>query len=175
MFTSLGTKLALRKAGLGNVSLPKSDSFFGGGNTKNNNAEDTGVPNPFANVQWGVPKAFASWTTPPPSQKPVRKPPQIGERAQTNPKLVFPTKDGRPCVILFLRFCGCPCEYFPPMTTSWHVSPNTNIPQLLRNSSSNCAPSRTATAQFTLSQSHIAHKLRPTTGSRSSAGPGTSM
>ncbi|KAF1837620.1 hypothetical protein BDW02DRAFT_565927 [Decorospora gaudefroyi] len=113
MFTSLGTKIALRKAGLGNVSLPKTDGLFGGGNTKNTdrngaNGEDTTFANPFANVQWGVPKALASWTTPPPPQNPVREPPRIGERAQTNAKLRFPTVDGRPSVVLFLRFCGCP-------------------------------------------------------------------
>ncbi|KNG48650.1 thioredoxin-like protein [Stemphylium lycopersici] len=79
MFNSLGTKLALRKAGLGNVSLPKTDGFFGGGgggNTKkgsSNGAEggDTGFANPFTNVQWSVPKALQSWTTPPPPQNPV--------------------------------------------------------------------------------------------------------
>jgi hypothetical protein len=113
MFSSLGTKYAMRKAGLGNVSLPKTDGLFGGGNAKSSSGDggNTGMANPFANVQWGVPKALQSWTTPPPSQSPVRKPPQIGERAQTNPNLVFPTVDGRPCIILFLRFCGCPCKY----------------------------------------------------------------
>jgi len=116
MFNSLGTKLALRKAGLGNVSLPKTDSLFGGGgNTKKGNSNgaeggDTGFANPFTNVQWSVPKAFQSWTTPPPPQNPVRKPPRIGDKAQSHAKLRFPAADGRPTILLFLRFCGCPCK-----------------------------------------------------------------
>ncbi|KAI4641609.1 hypothetical protein J4E93_007706 [Alternaria ventricosa] len=113
MFSSLGTKIALRKAGLGGVSLPKTDGLFGNGNTKKGNTNgaeggDTGFANPFANVQWGVPKALQSWTTPPPPQNPVRKSPNIGDRAQSHPKLQFPTADGRPTILLFLRFCGCP-------------------------------------------------------------------
>ncbi|KAH7388702.1 hypothetical protein BKA66DRAFT_511078 [Pyrenochaeta sp. MPI-SDFR-AT-0127] len=111
MFNKLGTKIALQRAGLGNLSLPKTDGLFAGGNTKgtpDGEAGNGGFANPFANVQWGVPKAFASWTTPPAPQTPVREPPIIGERAQTNAKLKFPALDGRPCVILFLRFCGCP-------------------------------------------------------------------
>ncbi|KAG9186503.1 hypothetical protein G6011_09611 [Alternaria panax] len=113
MFSSLGTKIALRKAGLGNVKLPKTDDLFGSGNTKKGNTNgadggDTGFANPFANVQWGVPKALQSWTTPPPPQNPVRKPPNIGDRAQAHAKLQFPTADGRPTILLFLRFCGCP-------------------------------------------------------------------
>ena len=114
MLNSLGTKLALRKAGLGNLSLPKTDGLFGGGggNAKkgSTNGADGGDTGYFANVQWGVPKAFQSWTTPPPPQNPVRKPPRVGEKAQTHPKLRFPTADGRPVVLLFLRFCGCPCK-----------------------------------------------------------------
>lgn len=115
MLNSLGTKLALRKAGLGNVSLPKTDSFFGSNNPsskKGNAAADdaaAGFANPFANVQWGVPKALQSWQTPPPPQNPVRKPPQIGDRAQSHAKLPFPDASGRPTILLFLRFCGCPC------------------------------------------------------------------
>jgi hypothetical protein len=110
MFSSLGskigTKIALHKAGLGNVSvpsLPKSDS-------SSSQAGD-GFKNPFANVQLGVPKAFTSWQTPPPPPNPVREPPVLGDRAQSNPKLKFPAIDGRPCVVLFLRYCGCPCKW----------------------------------------------------------------
>ena len=120
MLNSLGTKLALRKAGLGNLSLPKSDGLFGssssggggGGNAKKGaNGADGAEAGYFANVQWGVPKAFQSWTTPPPPQNPVRKPPRVGEKAQTHSKLRFPSADGRPVVLLFLRFCGCPCKF----------------------------------------------------------------
>lgn len=121
MFNKLGTKIALQRAGLGNITLPSlpKENPFAGGNTKGGQDGEAGgnggFANPFANVQWGVPKAFASWSTPPPPQTTVKDRPLIGERAQTSPKLKFPAVDGRPCVVLFLRFCGCPCEYF------WHV------------------------------------------------------
>ena len=112
MLSKIGTKIALQRAGLGNLSLPK-DPFGGGSSAKSGpdaGASNAGFSNPFANVQWGVPKAFASWTTPPAPSTPVREPPIIGERAQTSAKLKFPALDGRACVILFLRYCGCPCE-----------------------------------------------------------------
>jgi len=106
----IGTKIALQRAGLGNLSLPK-DNPFAGGNTKGaqEGGGDNGFTNPFANMQW-PPKAFSSWQAPPPAQTPVREPPIIGERAQTHPKLKFPAVDNRPVVVLFLRYCGCPCE-----------------------------------------------------------------
>ncbi|KAL1599777.1 hypothetical protein SLS60_007581 [Paraconiothyrium brasiliense] len=102
MFSKLGTKIALHRAGLGNVSLPslpKNESKGGEGGSGYE------FSNPFANVQWG--KAFSSWQAPAEGY-PVADPPTIGIRAPSNSKLRFPPIDGRPCVILFLRFCGCP-------------------------------------------------------------------
>lgn len=118
MFSKFGTKIALQRAGLGNISLPKTDNLFGNGNTNSaskNDAEGSngGLANPFANVQWGVPKVLASWSTPAAPQNSLREPPIIGERAQSNSKLRFPAVDRRPCVLLFLRFTGCPCEFSP--------------------------------------------------------------
>lgn len=113
MFSKLGTKIALHKAGLGNVSLPsfpKSDSSSTSRGPNGEQEGGGGFQNPFANVQWGVPKALASWQAPPPAIA-VRDPPQVGDLAQSNPKLKFPAIDGRPCVLLFMRFCGCPCTY----------------------------------------------------------------
>ncbi|KAH9865752.1 hypothetical protein J1614_009339 [Plenodomus biglobosus] len=113
MFSKFGTKIALQRAGLGNITLPKTDNLFGSGNTNSastNGAEggNGGIANPFANVQWGMPKVLASWSTPAAPQSQLREPPIIGERAQSNSKLKFPAVDGRPCVVLFLRFTGCP-------------------------------------------------------------------
>ncbi|KAF2264588.1 hypothetical protein CC78DRAFT_533175 [Lojkania enalia] len=96
MFSKLGTKIALHKAGLGNVSLPsfpKSEESYttkSGDKGATDGNEGGGFQNPFANVQWSVPKAFDSWKTPQPPPNP------------------FPAMDGRPCFVLFLRFCGCP-------------------------------------------------------------------
>lgn len=118
MFSKLGTKIALHRAGLGNVSLPSFPKSNEGNYTSRNGSKEGGgddaagggFSNPFANVQWGVPKALQSWQTPAPPPNPVREPPQVGDKAQSNVKLKFPAIDGRPCVVLFLRFCGCPCE-----------------------------------------------------------------
>ncbi|KAF2276068.1 uncharacterized protein EI97DRAFT_47534 [Westerdykella ornata] len=106
--TKIGTKLALQKAGLSNVSLPSFPSTTTSKSDPSNSAQQSGVPNPFANVQLSVPKAFSSWQTPPPPPNGVRTPPVKGEKAQSNPKLPFPTRDGRPVMLLFLRYCGCP-------------------------------------------------------------------
>jgi hypothetical protein len=105
----IGTKIALQRAGLGNLSLPKDNPFAGNAKGTQEGGGDGGFANPFANVQW-PPKAFSSWQAPP-QQTPVRDAPIIGEKAQSNPKLQFPTVDGRPVVVLFLRYCGCPCKY----------------------------------------------------------------
>ncbi|KAH7414499.1 hypothetical protein DE146DRAFT_627531 [Phaeosphaeria sp. MPI-PUGE-AT-0046c] len=104
----IGTKIALQRAGLGNLSLPKDNPFAARGDAKNGQegGGDGGFANPFANMQW-PPKAFSSWQAPP-VQTPVRDPPIIGEKVQSNPKIQFPTVDGRPVVVLFLRYCGCP-------------------------------------------------------------------
>ncbi|OAK99002.1 hypothetical protein IQ06DRAFT_252898 [Phaeosphaeriaceae sp. SRC1lsM3a] len=103
----IGTKIALQRAGLGNLSLPKENPFAASGTAKNSQeGGDGGFANPFANMQW-PPKAFSSWQAPP-VQAPVRDPPIIGEKVQSNPKMQFPTVDGRPVVVLFLRYCGCP-------------------------------------------------------------------
>ncbi len=109
MLSKFTTQIALRKAGLGGVKIPDP---FAGAEPKSKSAQDSeavGFANPFANVKWGAPKAFASWTTPPPTQNPVQQPPIPGDRAQSGVKLRFPAQDGRPCVLLFLRYCGCPC------------------------------------------------------------------
>jgi hypothetical protein len=104
MFNKFGTKLALRQAGLGNVNLfPKSET-----SKSSPAAEGPGFTNPFANVQWN--QAFSSWKTPPPPPNAVQEPPKVGDRASSNMKLKFPPIDGRPVLVIFLRYCGCPCE-----------------------------------------------------------------
>ncbi|KAF2632055.1 hypothetical protein BU25DRAFT_358614 [Macroventuria anomochaeta] len=109
MLSKLTTQIALRKAGLGGVKIP--DPFAASESKSTKGAQDSeggGLSNPFANVKWGPPKAFASWTTPPPTQNSVQPAPIAGDRAQSGVKLRLPAVDGRPCVVLFLRYCGCP-------------------------------------------------------------------
>jgi hypothetical protein len=108
MFSKLATKVALQRAGLGDVKIP---SFPKSESSKNaDGSPSEGFANPFANVQW-PPKAFSSWQAPPAPPVVVREPPQIGDRASSNVKLKFPAIDGRPVVVVFLRYCGCPCEF----------------------------------------------------------------
>ena len=110
MFSKFGTKLALRQAGLGNVKIPSFPDDSKSSNAKGGAGADAGAgfANPFANVQWG--KAFSSWQTPPPPQNPVAEPPKVGGRGPSSVKLKFPAIDGRPVVVVFLRYCGCPCK-----------------------------------------------------------------
>lgn len=111
MFSKFTTQIALRKVGLGGVKIP--DPFAGSDSSTKGaqNSEEGGLSNPFANVKWGAPKAFASWTTPPATQT-ISQPPIAGDRAKTGVKFRFPAVDGRPCVVLFLRYCGCPCTQY---------------------------------------------------------------
>lgn len=116
MFSRLATKVALHRAGLGNVSLP---SFPGenkkSGNSNSSGGEGGGFTNPFANVQWGVPKALATWQSAPPART-VEQAPAVGARAPSSTSLspslnaaLRPLMtDGKPVVLLFLRFIGCP-------------------------------------------------------------------
>lgn len=112
MLSKLTTQIALRKAGLGGVKIP--DPFAASESKSSKGNQDTeggGFANPFANVKWGAPKALASWTSPPPTQSPVQPVPVAGDKAKSALKLRFPAVDGRPCVVLFLRYCGCPCMH----------------------------------------------------------------
>jgi hypothetical protein len=36
--------------------------------------------------------------------------PEVGAKAPTSPKLQVPRSNGKPCVVSFLRHCGCPCK-----------------------------------------------------------------
>ena len=39
----------------------------------------------------------------------IAEAPKVGEMAPSTRELPFPRPDGRPCLVVFLRFCGCPC------------------------------------------------------------------
>lgn len=105
MFSNFAAKMALKKAGL---SVPKMPSYP---ETKNEDGTTTpyAPPNPFANIS--MPKSWNSWATPPPPPIELKEVPQIGTRAPTNNKLRLPPQDGRPTIVVFLRYCGCPCKH----------------------------------------------------------------
>ncbi|CEJ57745.1 hypothetical protein PMG11_06427 [Penicillium brasilianum] len=53
-----------------------------------------------------ISKEFASWFSP--SYVKLATAPRVGDKAPSDPKLVFPAKNAKPTVVAFLRHCGCP-------------------------------------------------------------------
>lgn len=106
MFEKFGTKMALRKAGLPSNALSIPD-------LGTNDSKDPNAPSPFANpfANFTVPQALISWQTPAPPPTEVASAPVIGAKAPSSLKLPMPFGDGRPIIVVFLRHCGCPCEY----------------------------------------------------------------
>jgi hypothetical protein len=118
MFSSLTTKLALRKVGI------KSDTFdFSGGDsgaksgTKNQSAFDEDEPTP-TNGGWPawmsarkLPLTAQAWLTPTPPPVPVAECPKIGDLAPLDRDRQLKFGGGQPVVVLFLRCVGCACTY----------------------------------------------------------------
>ncbi|RDW62141.1 hypothetical protein BP6252_11574 [Coleophoma cylindrospora] len=105
MFSSLTTKLALRKVGLStkDFSFPSEPTGKAGKQDPDNASP---FPNPFATI--ALPKSLLSWQTPPPPPVELGAPPVWGTRAPTSSKLRLPGQDGRPTVVVFMRNTGCP-------------------------------------------------------------------
>ena len=112
MFSKLGAKIALRKAG-----IPSNTFNFESkpGKPRDPNQQNELLPftNPLANLS--VPKSWQSWATPTPPPIEVASAPVIGTRAPTSMKLRLPTGDGRPTVVVFMRHGGCPCRSLYPV------------------------------------------------------------
>lgn len=106
MFSSLTTKLALRKAGISTKDFSFQSEPTSKGE-KDQNASSPFAKNPFATLS--LPPSLKSWQTPPPPPVEMGAVPIWGTRAPTSAKLRLPGQDGRPTVIVFLRHCGCPC------------------------------------------------------------------
>ena len=121
MFAKLTTKIALHKAGISSkaFSIPELDNRSNA-NQRNSNNDGAGsellpFANPFANLS--VPKSWNSWQTPPPPPVGVAAPLKIGDQAPlANGKLRLQSGNGKPCIVAFLRYCGCPCEF-----ASWRL------------------------------------------------------
>ncbi|KAI0997995.1 hypothetical protein K3495_g10195 [Podosphaera aphanis] len=106
MLSMFTTKIALRKAGLPTSlpALPDTSSL--------SSSKDPNAPSPFASfvpyVQ--VPNSLKSWQNPVPAPIEIAGPPILGDRAPTCQKLSLPLLNGsrKPCIVVFLRHCGCP-------------------------------------------------------------------
>lgn len=121
MFAKLTTKIALRKAGIpSSFSVPTfsttTDSPTNPQTHKKASSEDNILlpfTNPFKDVT--IPAVWNTWATPPPPPVEVRSErPSVGSNAlqlgsETRGKLGL--GDGRECLVVFLRWCGCPCKY----------------------------------------------------------------
>lgn len=122
MFAKLTTKMALKKAGLPtNLSMPSytydtanTSSKAAKNGEQQQQAGDNGTimmpfANPFANVS--IPPVWNTWGTPAPPPREVAKVrPAVGGRAPTSAGKVR-VGEGRECVVVFLRWCGCPCKF----------------------------------------------------------------
>jgi hypothetical protein len=106
MFSKLGAKIALRKAGIPSNAF-SYESKPSKPSDPNKQNELLPFANPLANLS--VPKSWQSWATPVPPPVEVAATPVIGTRAPNSMKLRLPTGDGRPAIVVFLRHCGCPC------------------------------------------------------------------
>jgi hypothetical protein len=124
MFAKLTTKIALRKAGVpSSFSVPTFSTATDNSNPqthKKASSEDNILlpfTNPFKDVT--IPAVWNTWATPPPPPVEVRcERPSVGSNvlqlgSETRGKLGL--GDGRECLVVFLRWCGCPCTFFLPL------------------------------------------------------------
>lgn len=121
MFGKLSTKIALRKAGLPSNTLSSfSITNLDNGDKKSINMKSGKSNDPpatwadtFSNMtsEVNVPKSWKSWGNPAPAVAEVATAPVVGSKAPSTGKLILPMGDRRACVLVFLRCCGCACEF----------------------------------------------------------------
>lgn len=56
---------------------------------------------------------LSSWNPFQKSQHEVKAVPEVGSPAPSTVDFKLPRNDQKPTIIVFLRHCGCPCNYFP--------------------------------------------------------------
>lgn len=122
MLNELTAKIALRRFG-GNPFANAQNPFANAPNPFAN------ASNPFANATnpftkenaAAVPKTLQAWTgsnnvTDPAtgelSQLVIAPAPRVGGPAPSERELKFPRADGKGCLVIFLRYCGDPCQSF---------------------------------------------------------------
>lgn len=171
MFSSLGTKLAMKKLGIPS-DLTKSSPFRGeaapndnkGASNKSfmNLDEEDKAANASAWPKWmsvkNLPLTVQPWFSPVPPPVPVAAEcPKVGEPApvDTDQKLML-GGDGKKVIVVFLRCVGCACKStsVPPppgilsLSESHHHGSNSQS-QLLKKPSFPCAPSQINTSSTT--------------------------
>lgn len=133
MFSSLGTKLAMKKLGIPSDITKASPFDSGGGSNKNDNKnknymdldEEDGKGSAAGGwPKWmsvkNLPLTVQPWFSPVPPPVPVAAEcPKVGEPApvDTDRKLVLgmggAQSGGKKVIVVFLRCVGCACRFFP--------------------------------------------------------------
>lgn len=168
MFSSLTTKLALKKAGLSSDMLDFSGPARPPPN-KLRKKPPSQLDNDDDNAGWSgwmsvksLPLSVQPWLSPPPPPVHVARVPGIGDKAPQDNEKKLVVGGGRRVLLVFLRCVGCACMSPHPISTfprflpfeaerepNMHVSSRlTNNPQLPRRRFSISAPSLTATARL---------------------------
>lgn len=130
MFSSLGTKLALKKLGVpkdaisfATSSSPAPKNNKRGANTSAFDADDDDASSATAWPKWmsvkSLPLTAQAWLSPPPPPVPVAAScPAVGGRAPVDMSGKLVLGGGKRVMVVFLRCVGCACKFllsfFPP-------------------------------------------------------------
>ncbi|ORY60703.1 uncharacterized protein BCR38DRAFT_442245 [Pseudomassariella vexata] len=108
MFSSLTTKLALRKAGI------KSDTFDFSSEAKPPKGTKAGLDEQESSVGWPawistkkLPLTAQAWLSPPPPPIPIAECPKVGDLAPLDRDRQLSFGNGKPVIVVFLRCVGC--------------------------------------------------------------------
>lgn len=122
MFSSLTTKLALKKLGLPTSTSKSIPSLPGFTDTPTSKRERAAAGDDDAPATWppkwlnasALPLTAQTWLSPPPPPVPVAKTcPAVGHRAPVDRSGKLVLGGGRKVVVVFLRCVGCACTYPP--------------------------------------------------------------
>lgn len=140
MFSSLATKVALKKVGLSSDSfnLPWSDSSSSSSSSKKStrNSSPGAIPgfDDETSSTWkpawmtvkSLPLTVQPWLTPVPPPIPVAEAPTVGSMAPLDRDRELTFGGGKKVLVVFLRCVGCACTFAAPQVLSNCLAPLTN-------------------------------------------------
>ncbi len=122
MFSSLATKLALKKVGLSadtfNFSSPESksstkDRRADSNDLRDDDEEGSGSAWPAWMTVKSLPLTVQPWLAPPPPPIPLGELPKMGDQAPLDRDRKLTVGGGRCVLVVFLRCVGCACKHTP--------------------------------------------------------------
>lgn len=135
MFSSLTTKIALKKMGLSSDSFnftspePEPKPKKPRGPRLNKNAPPGTVPGldsddeDESETKWpawmsvkSLPLTVQPWLSPPPPPIPIAECPKVGDLAPLDRDRKLNFGGGKAVIVVFLRCVGCACEFLPQFT-----------------------------------------------------------